>query len=88
MWQLSKQTTRRICRVDIQPIVLSEVIRRGVKNKVTSSGVPDSATLVGEGYDPYGNVFFLLYEDSSFSEVHPGDLIPKITPSLTVHYAS
>jgi hypothetical protein len=69
---MSKQKLRII---KINPYSLARMFQTGSKFEITK-GIDDETILLGAGYDPNSNMFYLQIQNDKFDGIKDGDLLP------------
>lgn len=83
--------TRRVRLIEICPEMILEFLKPpnfladGMKISIESDAIPDSAEALRCGINERGNVC-LVIQDLSFSEILPGEGIPRLNPRYRVDY--
>lgn len=72
-----KEPQDKIKAFRVNPYTLASMLQNGNKFEITE-GIPDNSHLVGAGYDPNTNSFYLHIQNDKFKEVKFGELLPSL----------
>lgn len=81
-------TSRRIKRVYVEPVVLAGMLtkpKEGITTEV-ENGIPSTAGVVGGAYDHERNAYVLFVADASFEEVPQGTIPPELPVTVRAVY--
>jgi hypothetical protein len=91
----SNTISRRIAKVTISPILVSDWLRTGaiipafpVSSFECIEGIPEDAKYIRGSYDSMQDEFVLFFEHPSFDEISIKDHVPEIKVNFKVTYLS